>query len=164
VRAGADPIEHAWYLTDELLAILAARGGAITPTGAGFGRWLPDVLTTPEGPRRSWFVEGYEGLRRTVVHAQEAGVRVLAGTDSTEVAGDVVAEIEWLVGCGLSPTDALAAASWGAREYLGLPSLIEGAPADIVSYDADPRKEPGVLRHPKHVILKGGAPTNVLCI
>jgi len=158
VQAGVDSIEHAWYLTDELLSTLAARGGAITPTGTVASGWLPDVRTKPEGPRKSWFIEGYEGLRRSVVEAHEMGVRVLAGTDSTDVAGDVVAEIEWLVECGLSPADALAAASWGAREYLGRPGLVEGAPADIVVYPADPRLAPNVLRHPQYVILKGRSP------
>jgi imidazolonepropionase-like amidohydrolase len=33
---------------------------------------------------------------------------------------------------------ALGAASWTARSYLGLPGLVPGAPADAVVYDEDP--------------------------
>lgn len=51
--------------------------------------------------------------------------------------------------------DALAAGSWAARAYLGLPGLAEGAPADAVVYDSDPRADLGQLDHPRAVILRG---------
>jgi imidazolonepropionase-like amidohydrolase len=86
--------------------------------------------------------------------AHEAGVRVLAGTDSLAF-GDVVTEVEWLMEIGLPPAAAIGAASWDARSYLGFPGLTEGAPADVVAYPEDPRSVPGVLRHPTRVILRG---------
>jgi len=33
--------------------------------------------------------------------------------------------------------------------------LTEGALADITVYDADPRREPAVLRHPRRIVLRG---------
>jgi imidazolonepropionase-like amidohydrolase len=86
--------------------------------------------------------------------AVEAGVRVLAGTDSLPH-GEIVGEVHALAGAGLSPHDALAAASWGAREYLGLPGLEAGAPADAVVYARDPRVDLGVLADPAAVVLRG---------
>ena len=50
---------------------------------------------------------------------------------------------------------ALGAASWRAREWLGADSLEEGASADLVVFDADPRQHLGVLREPRLVILRG---------
>jgi len=45
---------------------------------------------------------------------------------------------------------------WGRRADLGdLPGLAEGAPADAVVYDADPRTDLGRLDHPRAVILRG---------
>jgi len=154
ILAGADSIEHAWWLTPELVGVLGARGGAITPTWTGFAPYVDVVRTKPEGPRKDWFMGGIASMAPGVLAAHEAGVRVLAGSDSLEF-GDVVTEVEWLIGIGLSPTVAVGAASWDARSYLGLPGLEEGAPADVVAYDEDPRVNPDVLRHPARVVLRG---------
>ena len=55
-----------------------------------------------------------------------------------------------------SPEYALGAGSWRARAWLGHPSrLSEGAPADLVVFDADPRLDLAVLSAPRHVILRG---------
>jgi imidazolonepropionase-like amidohydrolase len=154
VVAGVDSIEHAWYLTADLVDLLAARGGAITPTWTGFAPHIDAVHTKPEGPRKDWFLGGTASLAPGVRMAHEAGVRVLAGTDSLSF-GDVVTEVEWLMEIGLPPVAAIGAASWDARSYLGFPGLVEGAPADVVAYPEDPRTTPGVLRHPSRVILRG---------
>ena len=86
--------------------------------------------------------------------AVEAGVTVLAGTDSRPH-GRVVDEIRSLVGAGLRPHDALAAASWAAREFLGLGGLTPGSPADAVVYAQDPRDDLSLLTAPVAVILRG---------
>jgi imidazolonepropionase-like amidohydrolase len=50
----------------------------------------------------------------------------------------------------------LGAGSWRARAWLGHPSrLSEGAPADLVVFDADPRVDLDVMSAPRHVILRG---------
>jgi len=54
-------------------------------------------------------------------------------------------------------TRAIGAASWTARRYLGLPTLEPGTPADLVVYDADPRRDLDVLRWPAAIVL-GGQP------
>ncbi|MDP9417283.1 MAG: amidohydrolase, partial [Actinomycetota bacterium] len=56
---------------------------------------------------------------------------------------------------GLPAADALAAGSWISRQWLGLPGLVQGAPADLVVYDADPRADLGALRHPARLVLRG---------
>ena len=51
---------------------------------------------------------------------------------------------------------ALGTGSWRAREWLGRPAaLTDGAPADLVVFDRDPRVDLGVLREPSAVILRG---------
>ena len=55
----------------------------------------------------------------------------------------------------MSPHDALGAASWRAREWLGVDGLTEGASADFVVYDRDPRADLSVLRTPTAVVLRG---------
>jgi imidazolonepropionase-like amidohydrolase len=68
----------------------------------------------------------------------------------------VAAEIQALTTIGLSGEQALAAGSWAAREWLGVPgTLVPGNPADLVVYDEDPRTNPAVLEHPRLIVLRG---------
>ena len=61
-----------------------------------------------------------------------------------------------MAGLGLPAEYALGAASWRAREWLGWNAgLDEGAPADFVVYDRDPRDDLSVLSRPKRVVLRG---------
>ena len=50
---------------------------------------------------------------------------------------------------------AIGAASWAARSYLGMAGLTEGAPADAVIYDTDPRLDLSQLAAPRAVVLRG---------
>ncbi|MGH3205853.1 MAG: amidohydrolase family protein [Streptosporangiaceae bacterium] len=79
---------------------------------------------------------------------------VLAGTDSRPC-GRVCDEIRALVAAGMPPHQAIGAASWAARSFLGLGGLAEGAPADAVIYDADPRRDLSQLAAPRAVVLRG---------
>src|SRR5690349_18414098 len=69
--------------------------------------------------------------------------------------GLVAQEAAELTHAGFSPEEALWAASWGAREWLGRPGLEEGADADLVVYSTDPRREIRALAAPEHVVLRG---------
>ncbi|GAB3903135.1 amidohydrolase family protein [Kibdelosporangium lantanae] len=154
VAAGVDSVEHGMCLDPELLDQMARQGTALTPTLAGFQRHLPDIRTKPEGPRKAWILGGIEALPYLAATAVEAGVTVLAGTDSRPH-GRIVDEVRALAGTGMKAHDALGAASWTAREYLGLPGLVEGAPADAVVYAEDPRGDLDQLDTPVAVVLRG---------
>jgi imidazolonepropionase-like amidohydrolase len=86
--------------------------------------------------------------------AAEAGVTLLAGTDSRPH-GRIADEIRALAAAGVPSHDALGAGSWTARSYLGLDGLVPGAPADAVVYDADPRTDLSQLDTPRAVVLRG---------
>jgi imidazolonepropionase-like amidohydrolase len=81
-------------------------------------------------------------------------VTLLAGTDSRPC-GRVADEIRALVDAGVPAHLAIGAASWASRSYLGMAGLSEGAPADAVVYDADPRRDLSQLAAPRAVILRG---------
>jgi imidazolonepropionase-like amidohydrolase len=154
VAAGVDSVEHGMCLDPDLLDQMARQGTALTPTLAGFQRHLPDIRTKPEGPRKTWILDGIEALAYLAAAAVEAGVTVLAGTDSRPH-GRILDEIRALAGAGMKAHDALGAASWTARAYLGLPGLEEGAPADAVVYAEDPRADLDQLETPVAVVLRG---------
>jgi imidazolonepropionase-like amidohydrolase len=154
VLAGVDSLEHGMHLDPALLDQMAGQGTALVPTVTVFGRKVDKMRAQDSSPFRDWWLQGWETMLPTVRAAHEAGVTVLAGTDSMPF-GSVAEEIGWLIRAGLPNHAALGAGSWSARSWLGLPGLCDGAPADIVAYDADPTKNPAVLAHPARVILRG---------
>ncbi|WP_394622216.1 amidohydrolase family protein [Lentzea sp. JNUCC 0626] len=158
INAGIDCIEHGTGLTDDTIALMAARGTALVPT-------LINIETFPGIAEKAGKYPKYANhmrdlharVSRTVASAVEAGIPVYAGTDAGGGIqhGRIVDEIVALRGVGMSAVDAIGAASWNAREWLGFPSLTEGAAADIVVYDEDPRENLEVLRSPRMVMLRG---------
>jgi imidazolonepropionase-like amidohydrolase len=89
--------------------------------------------------------------------AFEAGVPVFAGTDAGGGIehGVIADEVRALHAAGLPAEAALAAASWSARAWLSLSCIEEGAPADLVVYDADPRADLDTLQRPQLMVLRG---------
>jgi imidazolonepropionase-like amidohydrolase len=153
VEAGVDSLEHGMCLDPELLDRMAAQGTALTPTLSVMQESLSRMRDMPDNPFKRWIVDGVGGHPALIVAAREAGVTLLAGTDSRPLR--VADEVRAIAEAGVAAHDALAAASWAARAYLGLPGLAAGAPADAVVYDRDPREDLRVLDEPRAVVLRG---------
>jgi imidazolonepropionase-like amidohydrolase len=154
VAAGVDSLEHGLHLDPGLLHQMAAQGTALVPTLNAFAASAFRVRAGDPGPRRDAYLAGWAAMPPNVRAAYEAGVTVLAGTD-THPCGTVAEEVERLISAGLPWEAAVGAASWTARSWLGLPGLTDGAPADLVIYDEDPVAHPDVLHHPRRIILRG---------
>ncbi|WP_333773180.1 amidohydrolase family protein [Streptomyces sp. IBSBF 3136] len=159
VEAGIDCIEHATGLTDDLIPLFAERGVAIVPTLVNIATF-PSLAAGGERKYPRWSAHMrrlHERRYETVRGAHDAGIPVYVGTDAggSLAHGLVAAEVAELVTAGLSPVAALSATSWGARAWLGRPGLEEGAPADLVVYESDPRADVRVLAAPRRVVLNG---------
>lgn len=155
IAAGFDAIEHGTMLDPDLIDEMARRSMTWVPT-MSIAEPVREILTTEEGPAAEWLPAAFDRQPRMVRHAADQGVRVLAGTDAGMVPhGRVATEIMLLAACGLSNQQALAAGSWEARRYLGLPLVEPGAPADLVIYSDDPREDLSVLHHPVLILLDG---------
>jgi imidazolonepropionase-like amidohydrolase len=141
-------------LDPALLPQLAAQGTALTPTLSVITGSLEEVRHRPDSARKTWYLGGATVHGALAAAAAEAGVTILAGTDSRPH-GRITGEIRALAAAGVPPHQALSAGSWGARSYLGLPGLVAGAPADAVVYEADPRTDLAQLDAPQAVILRG---------
>ncbi|MFF5141196.1 amidohydrolase family protein [Streptomyces sp. NPDC013157] len=159
VEAGIDCIEHATGLTEDLIPLFASRGVAIVPTLVNIATF-PDLAAGGEARFPRWSAHMrrlYERRYDTVRAAYDAGIPVYVGTDAggSLAHGLVAGEVAELVTAGIPPVDALAATSWAARAWLGRPGLEEGAPADLVVYESDPRADVRVLASPRRVVLNG---------
>jgi imidazolonepropionase-like amidohydrolase len=159
VAAGIDCIEHGTGLTEELIGEMAARGTAVVPTLVNVENF-PGFAAAGEAKfpaYASTMRRLYANSGAVVRAAFDAGVQVFAGTDAGGgIAHGVIAdEVRALHAAGLPAEAALAAASWSARAWLGLPCIEEGAPADLVVYDTDPRRDLAALHRPQRMILRG---------
>lgn len=163
VRAGADSVEHAVDLDDETLAEMVRRGTVYVPT-IDHNRYYRDNAQaygfppgTPE--RLQAFIErNLETLRR----ALRAGVKVAMGSDAVYSGfGQNTRELEWFVRAGMTPAQALAAATTTAAALLGMEKSLgavqPGFLADIVAVDGDPLKDIGAVVDNVRWVMKGGS-------
>src|SRR6266545_4972698 len=98
------------------------------------------------------------GFPAVVRAAYDAGVRIHVGSDAGGGIAHGMAAREMLLlheQAGMTPLDVLRAGSWGAREWLGFPGLVEGGLADLVVYAADPRVDLAALLDPARIVLRG---------
>jgi imidazolonepropionase-like amidohydrolase len=97
----------------------------------------------PEAPLR----EGYRRLQEFLCRLVQAGGKVVTGTDAPAVVPGVSLhrEMEFLVEAGLSPMQAIQAATTVGAQYLGqekqLGSVEEGKLADLIIIRGDPLKD-----------------------
>jgi imidazolonepropionase-like amidohydrolase len=159
IAAGIDSIEHGTGLTDELIAAAAAKGIAVVPTLVNIDTF-PSIARSGEEkfPRYAAHMRAlYATSRDRVRAAYEAGVPVYTGTDAggSLPHGLIRDEIRALVGAGIPQAEVIAQASWRGRQWLGLPGLTEGAPADLVVYAEDPRTDLATILSPQRIILRG---------
>ncbi len=159
VAAGIDGIEHGTGLSDATLEVMARRQVALVPTLVqlenfeGIAAGAEAKFPTYAAHMRSL----YAGRLEVFGRAHEAGVPIYAGTDAGGyLPHGLVGQEMGLLTQFSSAEHALGAGSWRAREWLGRPATLdEGAPADLVVFDADPRADLGVLRRPRLVVLRG---------
>jgi len=158
INAGIDCIEHGTGLTDDTIAEMARRGTALVPTLINIELFPSIADGADKYPAYAAHMRDLHArVRRTVSSAVEAGVPVYAGTDAGGGVkhGRLVDEVIALHEAGMSRQQALGAASWAARSWLGWPGLTEGSPADLLVFADDPRDDLQVLRDPSMIMLRG---------
>ena len=161
LNAGIDCIEHGTGLTDDTITLMLEHGTALVPTLTNTIENFPGIADSAERfPTYAAHMRDlYARCRERVAAARDAGVPVYAGTDAGSMIahGRIADEVEALKGIGMSAGEALGAACWDARRWLGRPGMDHGAPADLLCYSEDPRLGPAVLGRPDLVILRGKA-------
>ncbi|GAB3488447.1 amidohydrolase family protein [Flexivirga lutea] len=157
--AGTDCIEHATGLQPDSIDLFARQGISIVPTLVNIENF-PQFAEAGEAKfpaygahMRDLYARRYD----TIAAAHEAGVPIWVGTDAGGQLphGLAAAEVAELTRAGMTNVEAISAATWGAREWLGRPGIEEGESADFVVYQADPRQDVGVLADPRHIVLRG---------
>ena len=153
VLAGADCVEHGYRLDEETIGLMAERETWLVPTmvameTAQAPNWAPG--RPDETARRAR--ERWEAAVEAVRMAHRAGVRLATGTDSFAIVPIEALRREVLLmveEAGLSPAEALRAATGGAADLLGIAgrtgTIAAGKRADLLLVDGDPTADPTCL-------------------
>jgi imidazolonepropionase-like amidohydrolase len=145
IRNGVRSVEHGAFLDDEAIAMMLERGTWLVPTLLAPRGVFETIEHNAQVPpyvidKARIVMEGhYASARRAI----EAGVRIAFGTDTGVTAhGRNLEELELLVESGMTPAQALHAATGSAAELMGLDAelgtLEEGKRADLVIVNGDP--------------------------
>jgi imidazolonepropionase-like amidohydrolase len=169
LAAGQVSIEHAYNLhqrsrLSSLLGDDAAETERDARAVARAGAWVGTIVSSRDGdcatpPREQLDI---------IVSLRRAGVKLLAGTDAgigpVRAGASLHCELATLVSAGLTPYEALAAATANAgafaRSHLGratvpFGTVTVGSRADLVLLRTDPRADIGAVARPIGVVLRG---------
>ena len=161
LRAGVDTIEHA-SLADEEAFALAKQHGAYFSMDI-----YNDDYILAEGERNGVFKESLEKERQigrkqreTFRAAHAAGVRMIFGTDAGVYPhGDNARQFATMVNWGMTPLEAIQAATVTAAEALGrskdVGAIAVGRYGDLIAVKGDPLADIALLQAVAFV-MKGG--------
>jgi imidazolonepropionase-like amidohydrolase len=160
--AAVDALEHGFELDGDIARTMAANGVSLVSTLTVMRSWLTFGQTTTmdrfaSADGRRVIEQRLERAVASIRTAHRAGVTIAAGTDfggGSPRANQLAWEVESLVGAGLEPWEALAAATWRGGELLREPDagvIREGGPADFFLVHGDPLSDPAALWRVWHV-------------
>lgn len=161
ILAGVDSVEHASFLTDEIIELAKERGTT----------FVMDIYVTEyilsEGEESGMLAESLEKERQvgkiqreSFRKAHEVGIDIVFGTDSGVFPhGDNARQFSRMVEFGMTPAEAIRAATVRAADLLGIGDqagrIAEGLQADLVAVSGNPYEEIGILEEVVFV-MKGG--------
>lgn len=163
LKAGGDSIEHGTYLDAEGIALLKKGNRYLIPTLMA-GDFVAKVAAGPNNfltPAQSAKALQAGPLMLDMARrAHAAGVRIAFGTDTGVSAhGDNAYEFVLLTKAGLTPLEAIQAATVNAADHLQISavagSLTPGHSADVVAVKGDPLKDVSTLQHVAFVMKEG---------
>lgn len=163
LRLGVDSIEHGTLLDDASLKLFRDSGAYYVPTLSTVNGYLERIANDPNaytGEVRSkidWRI-GITG--KALERAVPAGVKIAFGTDAgVSLHGRNADEFELLVKHGLTPMQAIEAATTHAADLLGLKgtvgALTPGHAADLIAVQGDPLADVTVLKQVDWVLRDG---------
>jgi imidazolonepropionase-like amidohydrolase len=160
VRAGVNSIEHGSILDRETVAMMKRAGTFLVPTlyvGSFVEkRAAMGVLSAESAAKARWIALK---MRESFKLALKGGVKIALGSDAGVFAhGENIGELFMMVEHGMSPMDAIVAATSRAAELLGLTdvgAIEEGNVADLVVVEGDPLKDIKTFEKPA-LVMKGG--------
>jgi len=164
IALGVDSVEHGSFAGPESYPLFKQHGTYLVPTLLIAQRVYEIAKTHPEQLPPSSAAKAIAvapHLQQNLGAAYRAGVKIAFGTDESLVPhGKNAGEFALMVKAGISPMDAILAATRNAADLIGdsadIGSVQPGRFADIIAVDGDPLKDITELERVAFV-MKGGA-------
>ena len=169
IALGVDSIEHGSYADQASYALMKAHGVYLVPTLLIGAEGLKRADAHPEEFDPSTLQKAHvivPMLSKNLRDAYKAGVKIAFGTDTLGLSrhGDNAREFALMVGAGMSPIDAIWAATHNAAELIGRPgdlgAVASGHYADLIAVNGDPLADIRVLEQVDFV-MQGGRTVKV---
>lgn len=164
VRYGVDSIEHGSYADAESFRLMKEHGTYLVPT-VYVARMVFDIIQQHPEKMPPNIVTKMQVITPVIeamfTNAYHSGVKIAFGTDTGSEfrTGSAAKELTHMVHLGMSPMDAIAAATTNAADLIGVSDEIGSiAPnhfADIIAVTGNPLQDISVLEHVQFV-MKGG--------
>jgi imidazolonepropionase-like amidohydrolase len=162
IRAGVLSIEHGTYMDNEAIKLFKKHGAWFVPTISA-GRYvaekakLPDYYSPIVRPKAAAIGPL---LQATFARAWKAGVKIAFGTDAAVFPhGENAKEFVYMVEAGMTPLDAIRAATLAAAQLLGkqdeLGAVEPGKLADLIAVEGDPLADASALQRVRFVMKEG---------
>ena len=162
IEAGIDSIEHASLVDDEGIRLAKQHG-----TYFVMDIYDDDYIL---GKAKDFGIEEENVVKERALGQQQrdnfrkafkAGVKMAFGTDAGVYPhGDNAKQFHYMVMYGMTPAQAIQAATWSAADLIGrskdVGSLTPGHYADLIAVKDDPLQRVEVLEH-VGLVMKGGA-------
>jgi imidazolonepropionase-like amidohydrolase len=171
VTAGVSTVEHSVFETEDgisydpaLADLMAACNVAFVPTISGALHRMQTVAGGGAAPVAARYRERRAQIREVFRRLVAAGVPVVAGSDAgvpQREFHEFPADLAALVGpegIGLTPREALIAATSGAASHLGIGEtgvLAPGRRADLLAVDGDPLRDIRAITRPSFILAAG---------
>ena len=163
IRAGVTSVEHGMMMDEEGIQLMKEHGTTLVPTIIAAERI---IVKGKEAGTPDWAIEKakqvYDRAHWGVTRCMEEGIPIAFGTDSGtpyNFHGKQAYEFELMVGWGMTPLQALTAATKTASELLRkqdeVGSIEAGKYADVVAFDGDPTEDIKAMTNCTFV-MKGG--------
>jgi imidazolonepropionase-like amidohydrolase len=166
IDAGIDCVEHGYFLSEDVLNRMVAKGVWYVPTIVVSQPTVMEFFKKIGSP--DWYLARVESVGKshwtTLQAAIKLGVKIALGTDQfpyepNDGTTATIREAQYYVEAGMTPLKALRSATVDAATMLGLQDRLgrvePGMLADLIITDADPSRDIKALRNIK-LVMKGG--------